>query len=148
MFAHSISLLTCLAMLWHSVGGCCWHHDHNECDQSDSLSEAVTCSHSSDHCSHHHTEHQHSSDEKHDSQDSSPCNHAQHCEAASCVCVKSSSPDLSKLLPTLGLFDQRTHDELSLHVGLLICNPDRDVLCPREELSSQQHCALRQSWLL
>jgi len=62
MFAHSISILTCLAMLWHSLVGCCWHHAHSDCDAHAATSEVHVCNHSSDHLSHDHEGHDHFSE--------------------------------------------------------------------------------------
>jgi len=148
MFTQSLSILTCLAMLWHSLGGCCWHHDHFECD-GEGISNGITvCDHSPEHCSHDHAKQTETLDHGENSQDSIPCDHSKHCGAVDCVYVKTISPDLSFLLPNLGLYAQSVPDELFVSYDGEIFTSEREVFCLRGKSSSQQHCALYQSWLL
>ena len=54
MLANSITVITALTMLAHSVWGCCWHHAHD-----DHGAQACTASHveSADHREHDHCSH-------------------------------------------------------------------------------------------
>lgn len=142
------SIMTCLAMLWHSIGGCCWHHDHQNCDGEGSLDEITVQEIAPEHCSHHHEHHDHSTSHSKDSEDPNPCDHSNHCGAADCVFVKSCTPDLSILLDSQGLFLLKTPDKFCLVTTTAILSPNRDMLRHPDDCSSQQHCALYQSWLL
>lgn len=145
MFVRAISILTSLAMLSHSIGGCCWQHDHGR-------TTMVTSTESSNHledggvrrAGHRH----HFTAVIQDSGAGIPCHHTQHCKEGSCRSLKAVPPDLSKLDPSQILFAHAVDAELEGPYAVSLQNCDRAILTVRETLSAQQHCARSESWLL
>ena len=96
MFSCTVHILTLMAMLWHSVGGCCLHHSHAHCkgheeaNSSDSQESPSVCHHHHD-CG----EHNHSFESPEVPDESqAPCNGDHECLEGNCVYNKTASPEL------------------------------------------------------
>lgn len=150
MFSKFLSILTCLAMLWHIIGGCCWHHEHRDCESTTTLSEAGLVVQSKGVCLHDHKAHHHHSDQPHHESEPpapTPSHHGHHCEAGTCVYLKSFTPDLTSLLVSDVEFVTPVNELLNLQASGTLTKTDR-VDLQTEALSALRRCALRQSWLL
>jgi len=88
-------------MLLHSICGCCWHHDHEQCANSHAVVDGTFAGDSGSSCCHH--GHKHAAadgggERKHDGEEpASPHDHDDAlCEHGSCVYMAGKSLELSQ----------------------------------------------------
>lgn len=150
MFSQFLTIVTSLAMLWHSIGGCCWHHDHQDCDAGTAVTSAGVDCHPPGTRPHFHFHHDHGAAHHSEGEEPlspAPCEPSQHCTGETCVYVKSVSLDVTGLFCAPAEFVSPVTDVLAAQASAALLTTDR-VNLHREELSSQHRCALTQSWLL
>lgn len=134
-------------MLWHGIGGCCWHHSHDVCTALQAAEGHGVCE-----CGHRHAEsvhagakHFHGTSATHDDSES-PWHGDHDCGEGNCVYVKTSSPDVVDLaglpLPVVYSIADCSHCGETYLRRLT----ERETEAPAP--SSLERCALTQSWLL
>ncbi len=161
MIARLLQRLTLIAFTVHAVLGCCWHHSHAVAEQGchhlhqrAGLDESVgCCADGSGEC---HDDQGHSGETSQAavppsivvcSVASGPCEHASHqCDEASCSYVPRdiSSHDGFLSIPVRHLMPEDGMLCLSTGNGIRLDGAETAIAAPL--VSSQQRCAILQSW--
>ncbi|HWL07162.1 MAG TPA: hypothetical protein VNQ76_02000 [Planctomicrobium sp.] len=78
MSGQFVSLLALVPMLFHSIWGCCWHHDHPVAEHDRAVLEVVQIEHP--HCGSHHDHSEH-----HDESSPGEPSHESPCDEEPCL---------------------------------------------------------------
>lgn len=150
MLTYFVHILTVVAMLLHSIGGCCLHHAHERCSDHEqqvcSVEKVQTTS--CRHAHHHDSDHDESSEAPASSDETqTPCDGDHGCDDQSCVYNKSTSTEIATQMFSPFIFEMAATDVLGLNGPESLFQFDGSRPADHSA-SSLSRCALTQSWQL